>query len=91
MRFLREASVDDRLRFETTVLGADQKRLHFVHLVVDDDSGDRLASVEQMAIHVDTEARRSSPVLSKPHEALRAIVIAHSASESPIIPTMTLG
>ncbi len=89
IRFLGEAAVDDPLQIATTVLGADAKRLHFVHEITHAEDERRLATVEQMLVHVDTTAGRSAPVPSYVQDALDAIVAAHAALEPPV--PITLG
>ncbi len=86
--FLGEASVDDPLDLVTTVLGADAKRLHFVHEITHAADQRRLATVEQMLLHVDTTAGRSAPVPPAVHQAVQAVVAAHARLESPATPTM---
>ncbi len=88
--FLGEAAVDQRLRFETVVLGVDDKRLHFVHLMTDSESGRRLATVEQMLVHVDVAATKSSPMLPGVRTALGVIATAHEGAARPVTPTMSI-
>lgn len=76
IHYRREASLHQELFFATQVLGADEKRLHIFHAMVDRE-GSRLSSVEQMLLHVDTRAGSAAPILHEPALALRAIAGAH--------------
>jgi acyl-CoA thioester hydrolase len=73
----REASVNEPLRITTRLLDADAKRMHFVHAMYHGDSGERLATGEQLLVHVDTAAGRSSPILPEVARALDAVLDAH--------------
>jgi acyl-CoA thioesterase FadM len=86
--FVGEASVDDPLDIATTVLGADAKRLHFVHDITHVAERRRLATVEQMLVHVDTAAGKSAPVPPTVGQAVQALAAAHAALEPPAPPTM---
>ncbi len=88
LRFLGEAGVDQPVDFATTVLGVDAKRLHFVHDMTDGESGRRLATVEQMLVHVDTAAGRAAPIGPDVAAALAAVAEAHRSIEPPIRPVM---
>lgn len=90
IRFLGEAAVDDRLEIATTVLGADAKRLHFVHDIVQTEDERRCATVEQMLVHVDTNAGKSGPVPADVQAALDAVVTTHAALEPPVPITMAV-
>ncbi len=83
INYYKEASVDQRLRFETQVLGVDAKRLHFFHTMLDDERGDRLAVTEQMLVHVDLNRGASVPILDGPARALSAIDAVHSSLPAP--------
>jgi carnitine 3-dehydrogenase / betainyl-CoA thioesterase len=58
---LAEARAAERLHVSTQVLGADEKRMHVFHAVVRDADEEVLATVEQMLLHVDTNAGRAAP------------------------------
>lgn len=79
----REASVNEPLRITTHVLGVDAKRLHFVHTMYHGETGERLATGEQLLVHVDTAAGRSSPILPEVARALEAVLDAHRRLPTP--------
>jgi len=77
INYLREVRGDDSLRFATTVVGLDEKRLHIYHEMFDSRTGHRLAATEQMLLHMDTNAGRPAPIEGVPMRALEAIRSAH--------------
>ena len=77
INYLRECSVGDPLRVTTQLLGLDEKRLHFFHSMYHGESGEPLATTEQMLVHVDMNAGRSAPIQPEVYEALAAIMAAH--------------
>jgi acyl-CoA thioester hydrolase len=82
LRHLREAHVGDRLELTLQVLGADDKRLHIVHELLD-DSGRVAATAEQLLLHVDTRASRVTPFPDDISERLAEIRAAHAALPVP--------
>jgi len=76
--YLREAAEGAPLRITTRVLGLDRKRLLIYHEMFHGESGKLLATTEQMLVHVDMNAGRSTAILPDVREALQAIATAHS-------------
>ncbi|MBT8207573.1 MAG: thioesterase family protein, partial [Acidimicrobiia bacterium] len=83
VNYLREALLDDPLRFTTQVLGLDDKRLHFYHQMFNADTGELLCTTEQMLLHVDTVAAKATPIQPGPRRALEAIWEVHQDMERP--------
>ncbi len=83
INYLRECSVGDPLRVTTQLLGLDAKRLHFFHAMYHGESGEALATTEQMLVHVDMKAGRSAPIQPEVYEALAAIMAAHKDMSVP--------
>ncbi|MGD9702398.1 MAG: thioesterase family protein [Acidimicrobiia bacterium] len=83
IHFLREVDVHEPLAFDTQVLGVDAKRVHLVHSMHHGASGTLLSTVEQMLVHVDMAAGRSTPTLPEVAAALAAIADAHAALPQP--------
>lgn len=77
--YLREAAEDTPLAITTRVLGVDRKRLLIYHEMFNADTGDKLATTEQMLVHVDMNAGRSTVILPDVKAALDAIATAHQA------------
>jgi carnitine 3-dehydrogenase len=77
INYLREVSSGEPLRFSTQLLGLDAKRLHLFHRMHHGRSGELLGTTEQMLLHVDMKAQKSSPIRADVHAALAAIRTAH--------------
>ncbi|HLF88079.1 MAG TPA: 3-hydroxyacyl-CoA dehydrogenase NAD-binding domain-containing protein [Anaerolineales bacterium] len=84
LNYYRECSTGDPLRFTTQILDIDDKRLHLFHHMYHATSGELLCTTEQMLLHVDMHASRSSP--ARPHvlEALAAIMEIHRILPIPL-------
>ena len=78
IHYLLEVAVHEPIVFSTQVLGVDAKRLHFIHSMHHGHSNALLCTAEQMLVHVDMNAGRSSPILPKVAAALAAIRVAHA-------------
>jgi carnitine 3-dehydrogenase len=83
LNFEREVSLGEPLRFTTQILGADQKRAHIFHVMLHGGTGARMATTEQMLVHVDTGAGGSSPISAGPSQALAAILSSHRSLPVP--------
>jgi len=73
----REAVIKDSLRVTTQVLDFDAKRLHFNHELFNQSTGDRLSTCEQMLLHVDSVAGKSSAIKPPVAIVLTAILSSH--------------
>ncbi len=82
LRHLREARAGDRLRLTLQVLGVDAKRLHIAHEMLG-DTGQLLATAEQMLLHVDTRAGKVTAFPGEIGGRLRQIRDAHAALRVP--------
>lgn len=82
IRHLAETPVNTRLSVKTTVLGHDAKRIRLHHEMTDED-GQVRATAEHMLIHVDTEARRASPMEAPLTDRLAALSWGQSALAAP--------
>lgn len=76
--YLREAAEHAPLRITTRVLGIDRKRLHIYHEMFRAGDDSLLATTEQMLVHVDMAAGRSTAILPEVQAALAAVTAAHS-------------
>ena len=79
----READLDDKLRVTTQVLDFDAKRLHFNHEMFNVTTQMRLATCEQMLLHVDSKAAKASPIPDSVAKALTAIRQSHGRLPTP--------
>ena len=78
----REARLGERLRLTLQVLGTDDKRLHIAHEMLN-KAGDRIATGEQMLLHVDTRAGKVTPFPEDLAGRLRRIAAAHAVLPVP--------
>jgi len=79
----RECSEGDHLSFSLTLLDLDAKRLHIFHEVHNETTGELLATGEQLLMHVDMKAGKSSPLSPDLFHRLSAIFKAHSVVPKP--------
>jgi carnitine 3-dehydrogenase len=83
IHYVREVAVHEPIVFETHVLGVDSKRVHLIHSMLHGLDGGLLCTAEQMLVHVDMTAGRSTPILPAVAAALAAIATAHIALPVP--------
>ncbi len=83
LHHLAEASQGDPLRHTFRVLDTDGRRLHAFQEMRHGDTGQLLATAEQMLVHVDTAAGRSCAMLPELAERVRAVAAAHAALPVP--------
>lgn len=83
IRNLDQIRVDEPFRVTTQVLGVDDKRLHVFHRMFHGDSGNLLATAEQMYLHVDTQAERATPAPEPVRQRMERVARAHAALPWP--------
>ena len=74
----REAHIGDWLALTLQIIDHDAKRLHIFHAMSNQATGEVLATAEQILVHVDMNAGRSSPFPSDLAERIEAIAKAHA-------------
>ena len=79
----REIGEGEHVRVTTRVLGADAKRLHLFQEMFHAAQGHRVASHEQMCLHIDMRARRVAPWPADRLDVLRTAVRAQAELEPP--------
>jgi hypothetical protein len=80
---LAEAHLGDRLDLSLQLLDADEKRLHIFHTMHNAETGVLLATGEQMLVHVDMIAGRSTPMPPELHARVHAVLAAHADLPRP--------
>ena len=83
IHYVREVDVHEPLNFTTHILGVDAKRVHLIHTMLHGIDGGLLCTAEQMLVHVDMNAGRSTPILPHVKAALDAIASAHASLPVP--------
>jgi carnitine 3-dehydrogenase len=91
INYLKEVGTGDRLRYATRILDLDEKRLHLFHEMYHEQTGDLLATTEQMLMHVDSRAQRASPIRPDVFQALSAVAVAHQDAPRPDQAGRTIG
>ena len=93
LTYQRELRAGEALRVTTQLLGFDEKRVHFVHLMFKTADGGLAATSEWLGLHVNRAARRAAPLPPDIAARLAAVREAHAALPIPpeIGRVMTLG
>ena len=76
--FIDELAPDTPLAVDTTVAGADPKRVHLFHELRRADNGALAATQESMMLHVDTNIDRVVPMGADLYAVLRSDADAHA-------------
>ena len=84
MNFLREASVDLPIHVSTQMLGGDDKRLHLFHTMYASADETKLATTEQMILHVDTRHGQTCAAQPEILERLNRLIAAHADLPKPV-------
>jgi carnitine 3-dehydrogenase len=80
---LREVAAEESLHVTTQILACDEKRLHVFHTLYRSRGEIRLATAEQMLLHVDTKAGRACPACADLLARVRRIAAAHASLPRP--------
>ena len=83
VNYLQEVALHAPLRVEWRLLDCDAKRLHFFEEMYHAEEGFLAATSEQMAMHVDMAAKRSSPLPEDVRGALDVMRERHAQLETP--------
>ena len=67
----------------TQILHADDKRLHLFHQIRNSESGDILASAEQMLLHVDAKAKKAAPAAPEVIKRMADLAQLHALMPRP--------
>lgn len=82
--YQREVTQGDGLRFETRLLGFDDKRIHFIHQMRHAEADFLAATAEWLCLHVDLERRRVASMPERIKRRLADVLAAHD--ELPVPP-----
>ena len=83
LTYRREVSLGTPLSFETQVIDHDAKRIHLVHDMLDGATGERLATVELMFLHVRRATGKVEPMPEAEAARVAAIAAAHANLPRP--------
>jgi carnitine 3-dehydrogenase len=87
----REVSAGQPLELTLQLLDHDRKRVHIFHEMRHGDDDAVLATAEQMLVHVDMEAGRSSDIAPEVAERIAAIQEAHAGLPTPDVVGKPMG
>jgi acyl-CoA thioester hydrolase len=87
----REVSEGDPLELTLQLLDHDSKRLHIFHEMRHGESGELLATAEQLLVHVDMAAGRSSDIPAEVADRVAAIRRAHETLPTPDVVGRPMG
>ena len=76
VRYLNELRAGDVLHIESGVISVDDKRMTLGHKVYDSASGEVCATLEQLLLHFDMDARKALPFSEEQRERVAAATIA---------------
>jgi acyl-CoA thioester hydrolase len=79
----REVHLGDKLLVRTWLLGADTKRLHYLHEMFHTESEERSAVQELMALHIDMSIRRVAPFPPQQYAELQEAVKQYAPATLP--------
>lgn len=82
--YQREVTEGDGLRFDTRLLGFDDKRIHFIHQMRHAEADFLAATAEWLCLHIDLEQRRVAPMPEPIKRRLAEVLAAHG--ELPVPP-----
>ena len=83
VRFLREVPKTGLLAAFPIVLGADSKRLHLFHTIVEENDGFVAATQESLLLHVNIESVRVAPMAGEILDAIQVLAAEHGEVPAP--------
>lgn len=81
--YQKELSVNEEVRVTTQLLGFDNKRIHYFHTMWHVEKGVQMATLEQLALHVDLTSRRVEPMPEESQELLARMWRTHQHLPRP--------
>jgi len=90
IRYLNETLIGETVVIHTRILGYSAKRIHFMHHMLNEDTGKLAATMEVIGAHIDMKTRRMSPYLPQILENIAGVAGEHAALgwESPVCAVM---
>lgn len=81
--YQKELSVNEEVAVTTQLLGFDDKRIHYFHTMWHAEKRVQMATLEQLALHVDLTTRRVEPMPQESQRLLEEMWRSHSALPRP--------
>ena len=83
VNYLQELVAGDPVRVTFQLIDYDEKRLHFFQHMYHDEDNYLAATSEQLALHVDTNLRRTTPLPQTVQQQLNQLMRSHKALPRP--------
>ncbi len=89
-RYLAELRLADSVTLRSRILARNAKRVHFMHFMVQDETGNLAATTELIGMHIDRDTRRSAPFPDHIASRIDQVLAQHSrlSWEAPICGVM---
>ena len=81
--FAKSVRAGATLRYQSQLLGCDDKRLHLFHQMAESGSGEQVATNELMLLHVDLTTERVTPMPPPRSRAVRMMATAQAGLPTP--------
>jgi acyl-CoA thioester hydrolase len=81
--YQKELSVGEEVRVTTQLLGFDNKRIHYFHTMWHADKDYQMATLEQLALHVDLTTRKVEPMPAESQQLLEEMWRTHGKLPRP--------
>lgn len=81
--YQRELSVNEEVAVTTQLLGFDDKRIHYFHRMWHVGKNAQMATLEQLAVHVDLTQRKVEPMPEESQRLLREMWETHKDLPAP--------
>ena len=85
VHYLREVTEGEPLRIEVQLLESDSKKLRVFFRMLHGDSGEELAAMESLLLHMDMAAKRATPFLPETQAQVDALQQAHAGMAWPAL------
>lgn len=83
VHYLQEVREGEPLRIEVQLLESDSKKLRVFFTMLQGDTGEELAAMESLLLHMDMASRRAAPFLPQTQAQINEIQQAHSCLPFP--------
>ncbi len=81
--YQKELDAGQDVLVTTQLLGFDNKRVHYFHTMLHAETGEQMATLEQLALHVDLSRRRVEPLPAESLSLLEKMWETHSKLPKP--------
>ncbi|MFP8968207.1 thioesterase family protein [Pokkaliibacter sp. CJK22405] len=85
VHYLQEVTAAEPLRVEAQLLEHDGKKLRVFFTMVHGDSGDTLAAMETLLLHMDMAAHRAAPFLPAVQQKVEQLALSHQSLTWPAL------